>query len=259
MKRSLWLLIALVTIAAGSASAQQPQQVGGQSNTPPAANPQKTRPKRVHTDLSGFELSPKPAAQSSSVQIGGGTRGGFPNPLLYAPRRGKSYNTTPNFYWGASDARNDFKLTVYDSNEKVVYETTVHGKSFAYPSSAPVLKPGATYSWTIQPDGTILAEPAQPVEIVLLSPKERNTIDQSLKGIVGDSLGEQIKGAEIFVNARLWYDSVAIYSALIDKYPDHSELYYRRGEIYDQIPAMRDLADRDFRRAEEVRQHLQPK
>jgi hypothetical protein len=178
---------------------------------------------------------------------------------LYAPHRGKSYNTTPTFYWGAGDGRNGFKLTVYDLDDKVVYETTVHGKSFTYPSSAPGLKPGDTYSWTIQLDGTIMAEPAQPVEIVLVSSEERNAIDQALKGIVGDSLGEQIKRAEIFVNARLWYDSVAIYSALVDKYPDHSELYNRRGEIYDQIPATRDLADNDFRRTEEVRQHPQPK
>jgi hypothetical protein len=254
MNKLLLPWLGLVAIAvAGSTSAQQPSQ--GQSTQPPAANPQKTRPKRVHTDLSGFELSPKPTAQNLSVQVGGGTRGGLPSPSLYAPRRGKSYTTTPTFYWGAGDVRNEYKLTVYDSDDKVIYETTVHGKSFTYPSSAPVLKPGSTYSWTVRLDGTLLAEPVQPVEFVLLSAEERNTIDYALKEIVGDSVDEQIKRAEIFVKARLWYDSVAAYSALIIKYPDHAELYNRRGEIYDQISATHDLADDDFRRAAESQQH----
>jgi hypothetical protein len=260
MKKLLPLLIALVTIAVGgSASDQQPPQASGQSNPPAGADIKKTRPTRVHTDLSGFELSPKPTTGNSSVQVGGGTRGGLPAPSLCAPRRGKSYATTPSFYWDTSDARNDFKLTVYDSDDKVVYDTTVYGSSFTYPPNAPSLKPGDIYSWTVQTDANIMAEPAQPVEFVLLSPEKRLTIDQKLKGVVGESLEDQIKRAEIFVNARLWYDSVAAYSALIDKYPDHAELYNRRGEIYDQIPATRNLAGNDFQRAEELRQNPQPK
>jgi Domain of Unknown Function (DUF928) len=258
--KKLLPLLALVAIAvAGSASAQQPSQAGGQLNPPPAANPQNMRPKRVHTDLSGFELSPKPATQSSSVQTGGGTRGGLPSSRLYAPLRGKSYTATPTFYWSTSKASSDFKLTVYDSDYKVTYETTIHGNSFAYPSSAPTLEPGRTYSWTVQPEGTVMAEPAQEVEILLLSAEERNTIDHAQKEIAGNSLREQMKRAEVLVKARLWYDSIAIYSELVDKYPDRSELYNRRGEIYDQIPATRDLADKDFRRAEEMHRQPQPK
>jgi hypothetical protein len=260
MKTPLRLLIGLFAIAVGgSALAQQPAQTSGQSSPPPSAAPQETRPKRVHADLSGFELPPKPAAGNSSVQVGGGSRGESHGPFLYAPRRGKSYITTPTFYWGPNDAPNDFKLTVFDSDRRVVYETTVHGTSFTYPASASALKPGGTYSWTVQLGGTIHAEPVKPVEFVLLSSEERNAMDQTLKGIVGDSLDEQLKRAEVFVNARLWYDSVAAYSALIDKYPGHAELYNRRGEIYDQIRATRGLADSDFRNAEELLKHPQQK
>lgn len=259
MKKLAFLLIALVTIAERSASAQQPPQTGGQSNPPAATAPQKSRPKRVHADLSGFELSPKPTTANSSVQVGGGTRGGLPKPVLYAPHSGKSYITMPTFYWDTSNAGKTFKLTVYDSGGNVVYDTTVQGDRFTYPASAPALKPGGTYTWTVQADGTIMAEPAEPVEFVLVSSEERSAIDYELKRIVGDSLDEQIKRAEIFVKARLWYDSIALYSALIDKYPDHSELYNRRGEIYNQIPTTQDLADKDFRRAEQVLQHTQPK
>jgi hypothetical protein len=247
MKKLVPFLIGLVAIAVGgSASAQQPPQAGGQSNSLPATDPHKTRPKRVHADLSGFELSPKPPA----IQVGGGTRGGLPGPVLYAPGRGKSYTTTPSFHWNLSDARNDFKLTVYDSDDKVVYETTVHGTSFTYLASAPALKLGSTYSWTVQLVGTIMAAPAQPVEFVLLTSDERQVIDQGLKSIVGDSLDEQIKRAEIFVNGRLWYDTIEAYTTLIARYPDEADLYNTRGEIYDQIPATRELAEKDFARAD---------
>jgi hypothetical protein len=260
VKKPLRLLIGLIAIGiGGSALAQQPAQTSGQSSSPQGAAPQETRPKRVRADLSGFELPPKPAAGNSSVQVGGGSRGESQGPSLYAPRRGKSYSTTPTFYWGPNDARNNFKLTVYDSDRSVVYETTVHGTSLTYPASASALKPGGTYSWTVRLEGSIHAEPAKPVEFVLLPSEERIAMEQALKGIAGDSLEEQMKRAEVFVNARLWYDSVAAYSALIDKYPGHAELYNRRGEIYDQIRATRDLAESDFRDAEELRKHTQPK
>jgi hypothetical protein len=260
MKRLLRLLVGLAAIAAGgNVLAQQPPQASGQPNPPAGTDAQKARSKRVHTDLSGFELSPKPVVGNSSVQIGGGTRGGLPGPLLYAPLRGRSYSTTPTFYWRPSDARNDFKLTVYDSDDNVLYETTVHGESFTYPSSASALKPGGTYSWTVQLGGTMMTEPAEPAEFVLVSSEERNTIDRALKGVVGDSLEEQIKRAQIFVNARLWYDSVATYSALIAQYPGHAELYDQRGDIYDQIPVTRNLADDDYRRAEGLRKQAPSK
>ena len=168
MKKLLQLLALVAIAVAGSASAQQPSQTGEQLNPRPAVNPQKTRPKRVHTDLSGFELSPKPTKANSSVQIGGGTRGGLPGLVLFAPRRAKCYTTTPTFHWGQAGAFTNFRLTVYDANQDVVYDAAIEGESFTYPASAPALEPGKTYSWTVQREGTLMAEPAPPVEWVLL-------------------------------------------------------------------------------------------
>lgn len=259
MKRLVCLAVisAAVTIC-GSASAQQAPQTDGAPSRPRSPASEKPRLKRVHVNLSGFELSPKPLAGGISVQVSGGTRGGTQGPSLYAPRRGQSYTTTPTFYWEANDAHDGFQLTIYDSNETVVYQTSVQGNIFTYPTNANALRPGTVYSWTVQSKSALLCEPAQPVQLVLISSDERNSIDQTLKHIVGDSMAHQIRRAETFVNARLWYDSVTAYSDLISKYPDRAEFYDRRGEIYDQIPVTAKLADGDFQQADKLRMHQRP-
>jgi hypothetical protein len=250
--KSYWIACSIAMVVAGVQEVQKPSPPDApsvQTNAPASTDSRKTH-KRVHADLSGFDLAPKSAATDSGVQIGGGTRGGLPSPLLFAPQRSKCYATAPTFYWGKAGALNKFRLTVYASNDDVVYDAAVEGKSFTYPASAPPLEPGKTYSWTVQPVGTLMAEPAQPVELVLLSREEREAIQQKVKAVAGESLEERIRRAEIFVNGRLWYDAIEAYTTLIIQYPDEADLYNARGEIYDQIPATRELAEKDFLRAD---------
>src|ERR1700675_738425 len=220
-------------------------QAGSQPAKPANADSGAGHPKRVHADLSGFELAPKKPSTDSSVQIGGGTRGGLPGPLLYAPHRAKSYSANPTFYWGQPGAMNEFTLRVYDSSDDIVFEETVHGKSYTYPPSAPALKPGETYSWTVQLASGLLAEPAP--------------VKSALAEISGHGLQDQLRRAQIFEDGRIWYDAVASYSDVIAKFPDQPEAYKRRGEIYDQIPETRDLAEADFANAEKLQGSGTPK
>ncbi|MGB0033902.1 MAG: DUF928 domain-containing protein [Candidatus Acidiferrales bacterium] len=252
--KNILVIAILVAALSAAASPQNPPagQKGSGSQANPATNPNsgKTPPKRVRADLSGFELAPKKSSSDSAVQIGGGTRGGLPGPFLYAPHKGKTFSTTPVFYWGQHTAATDFKFTLYDSDDNVVYEASVHGKSLAYPADAAHLKPGSSYSWTIQLSGVAMAEPAEAVDFTVLSTPEHQKIQVALNAIAGNSEQNEIRRAKVFVDARLWYDAVAVYSALIAKYPNNALLYKARGEIYDQLPITRELADQDFARAE---------
>jgi uncharacterized protein DUF928 len=257
-KSLLKLLIGLLAVFGSSSPAQHAPQTSGKAGSPIEVEAHKSRLKRVHVDLSGFALPPKPSNKDASVQIGAGTRGATPRVFLCAPLRAKSYTIRPTFYWGGAE-RHDFALTVYDSNGSPLYDVTTRTNSVTYPADAPTLKPGAEYSWTVQLVDALIPQAAEAVEFELVSLGDRKAIDQALKRIDGDSLQEQVRRAEIFVEARLWYDSVEAYSALIAKFPEHPELYDRRGEIYDQIPVTRNLADEDFKRAEQLRQQLQPK
>jgi len=258
MKRILLVSVLPFVIALTSAGQTQ-QPAGSQPAKPVNADSGAGHPKRVHADLSGFELAPKKPSTDSSVQIGGGTRGGLSGPLLYAPHRAKSYSANPTFYWGQPGAMNEFTLRVYDSSDDIVFEETVHGKSYTYPPSAPALKPGETYSWTVQLASGLMAEPAEPVEFVVQSLSERAPVKSALAEISGHGLQDQLRRAQIFEDGRIWYDAVASYSDVIAKFPDQPEAYKRRGEIYDQIPETRDLAEADFANAEKLQGSGTPK
>ena len=244
--KKISVLCALPFVVALACAGQTQQPDGSQPSEPTNAASAPSHPKRVRANLSGFELGPKQPSTDSSVQIGGGTRGGVPGPFLYAPHRAKTYSTNPTFYWGLPGAMNEFTLRVYDSSDNIVFEETVHGKSYTYPASAPALKPGETYSWTVQVSGGLMAEPAEPVEFVVQSVEERKTLQSALTEISGHGLQDQLRRAHVFENARLWYDAVAAYSDVIARFPRQPEAYKRRGEIYDQILETSDLADADF-------------
>ena len=57
-----------------------------------------------------------------------------------------------------------------------------------------------------------MVDPSEPVEFVVVSGPERKNSDAALKAITGDSNEAQIRRAEVFVDARFWYDAIAAYS-----------------------------------------------
>jgi len=256
--KKISVLCALPFVIALACAGQTQQPDSSQPSKPANAAPAASHPKRVRANLSGFELAPKQPSTDSSVQIGGGTRGGVPGPFLYAPHRAKTYSTDPTFYWGLPGSMNEFTFRVYDSSDNIVFEETVHGKSYSYPASAPTLKPGETYSWTVQVSG-LMAEPAEPVEFVVQSMEERKSLQIALAEISGHGQRDQLRRAQVFEDARLWYDAVAAYSEVIAKFPRQPEAYKRRGEIYDQISETSDLADADFAYAEKLQASAAPK
>ena len=104
-----------------------------------------------------------------------------------------------------------------------------------------------------------MAEPSEPVEFVVQSVEERKALQSALARISGHGLQDELRRAQIFEDARLWYDAVAAYSDVITKFPREPEAYKRRGEIYDQIPETRDLAETDFAHAEKLQGGDAPK
>jgi hypothetical protein len=251
MKALAGLAACVFAVALGATAQDQQPAHPGQSNPSAGRSSEKARPQRVHADLSGFEIAPKKPGQDSKPQRGGGTRGGSLRPVLFAPQRGKTYTTTPTFFWGYRDPETDFTITVFDSDEKELYKAKVHIRRFAYPATAPALEPGATYSWTVR-SSSLTAEPAEAVEFVVQTEEERNSTRRALHAIAGDSEDAQLQRAEVFVDKRLWYDAVAAYTSLIVKYPDDPLLYHSRADIYDQIPATRRLAELDFAHADQL-------
>ena len=215
--------------------------------------PQQQHPpvKRVRVDLSGFDLGKQ---QPAGTQTGGGSRGGQKSSItLNAPRKGLAYTTHPVFQWQDSEQTREAVFRIFDASGDELFESTVPGRSLAYPEDAPELKPGSSYSWTVQHVGQLAVEPPEPAEITILPQAEREQLKVLFANDRARTLESSRKRAEIFVSKRLWYDAIEAYSNLITQYPKSAELYIRRGELYGQLPVTEELAQRDFRASEKLR------
>jgi hypothetical protein len=204
------------------------------TSAPPASKP----PARVHADLKPFELSPK--AQGGN-QVGAASRG-RPVPRLYAPFLAKTYTVNPQFHWEADDA--DAKVTFHlmTPDGQTVFETVASGGKLDYPASAPALKPGTTYRWTVIPgDEDPFAEIPAPVSFIVVSGAERAAIASEVA-----SQKDSAAVANVYVNHSLWYDSIQAYSALIDRTPTDGSARSLRAQIYEQVPATKPLATADW-------------
>lgn len=220
----------------------------------PPPKPPEPRPaaKRVRVDLSGFELAPQPPAQSST-QLGGGTRslaGGDPAPL--APNVGRTFSATPLFAWRHSSQAQKFEFRLFDQAGAVVHRAAVTGREFTYPSDAPPLQPGVAYQWSVQPQSTMLGGASTKATVMRLSEADLAAVSAQLAHLPA-GVTEAEWRAQVFTERRLWYDAIAAWSALIERFPNRADLHEKRGQIYDQIPVTQDLADEDFAAAQRLR------
>lgn len=230
-KKMIFVAVA-VGIGVGSAWAQ----------TAGTATP---RPVRVRAKLDGFDLTPKNAAPPRRPNQIGGVSRGLGTLVLYAPTMGKSYTLTPTFSWRSDDPKGEYTLRISQPGmgEGAVYEAKVVGDHFTYPADAPVLKPGETYVWTVQPTVDMLGGPAS-ASLVIVGGTEREAVDAAVAKAKTES-DPAAATAKVYTDMRLWFDAVSAYSSLIERFPDRSDFYQARAFVYDQLPATWALADAD--------------
>jgi hypothetical protein len=222
--RAVLPLVLVAGFAASSATAQTPSSP--------------TRPTRVRTNLAGFELSPK--AGKSANQVGGASRD-LGTPKLFAPNLGKSYTTLPDFHWAAAQAGDKVTFRLSTADGQVLYETPTTEGHLKYPADAPPLTPGNTYQWTVVPENDMLGGPPPPVTFMIVTDAERTAIASELR-----SASSPAAMTQVFVNHRVWYDSVQGYSDILASKPSDQDARISRAQLYDQLPATKSLADADW-------------
>jgi len=231
-QKMIFIAAAVGVLGIGSAAAQ----------TAGTATP---RPVRVRAKLDGFDLTPKNAAPPRRPNQIGGVSRGIGTLVLYAPTMGKSYTLTPTFSWRSDDPKGEYTLRISQPGmgADALYETKIVGDHFTYPADAPALKPGETYVWTVQPTVDMLGGPAS-ASLVIVGGTERDAVDAALARAKAET-DPAAAAAKVYTDMRLWFDAVSAYSSLIDRFPNRSEFYQARADLYDQLPATSALADAD--------------
>ncbi len=105
------------------------------------------------------------------------------------------------------------------------------GGHFTYPDSAPALQPGATYKWSVQPT---IGGPAS-ASFLILGGADRDAVAAALVRAHPSADPDAAK-AKVFMDMRVWFDALAAYSNLIERYPARAEFYKTRADLYDQLP-----------------------
>ena len=240
------LLLALLAIPA---AAQPPKSPEPKKDD---AKEEKTRRKRVVSDLSGFDLLDQGKVKKESMVVGA-TRG-FTPPVLLAPRLGRVYGQRPLFEWADESRPAGFVFALTDESQEELFRAETAQPQWAYPADAPRLEPGRTYFWTVQASSGLFTSPSAPAGLLVVSGTQRQEIDRALAAVAATDPYEQARAkVRVFTDHRLWYDAVAACSDLIARFPDRPEAYEDRATIYAQLDATQARAEADFAKAEALR------
>jgi Domain of Unknown Function (DUF928) len=92
----------------------------------------------------------------------------------------------------------------------------------------------------------VLGDAADPAELVVEGGDARAKLADKLSGLPEWSQ----QRAELFVENRMWYDAIEVYTHLIADNPSDSHFFLARAELYDQLPQTSEAAENDRQRAE---------
>lgn len=161
-------------------------QVGASSSMKIKSASTKTQPSGVEVGEESFKVvqnmmklkDPKGASSLAALR----SAPGKPEIALVSPCQTKILTVAPSFIWESGDLDEELLLTIYD--EKGVYHETKAkgGSSYEYPSGAPALATGISYSWTVETTDPLrvppLRSPAAFFEVI--SEEDTAKLEESL-------------------------------------------------------------------------------
>jgi len=160
-------------------------------------------------------------------------RGGKHPPTLIAPRETKLIAESPTFKWMGMEMQPG-TLRVYGPEGVVWTAENIALTQIKYPSSAPRLKPGVEYSWSIEKKGF----PAEKARFTLLSPEEARPIQEQLKSL--DAAGGiskitlAILKANFLLSHGLLYEARELLAEAVRVDPDEPTVHLLLGETYEK-------------------------
>jgi hypothetical protein len=161
-------------------------QVGASSNMKIKSAATKTQPSGVQVGDESFKVvqnmmrlkDPKGASSLAALR----SAPGKPEIALISPCQTKILTVTPAFVWESDDLKEELLLTIYDE-KGICHETKIQGGSrYEYPSGAPALETGISYSWTIETTDPLRVPPLRSTAAFfeVISKEEITKLDESL-------------------------------------------------------------------------------
>ena len=209
-----------------------------------------TGAKPAAKDAGSFEvvnnfLKLKSSEGSSSIS---GLRSGDKASTLVpvAPVQTKVRDARPTFTWKTDDPSLELRFTIY-------HESGVHWQSdiaeaaspssrqghaaLAYPTDAPALTPGVSYSWTLETSDPLVSPPLRTTAAFfeVIAPDDVTALEKELAAIEEKKPGEvtyRLMRASLFFDRGLMADAIGETETAVATDPENGSLHAILGRLY---------------------------
>lgn len=155
---------------------------------------------------------------------------------------------SPTFKWMGMEMQTG-TLRVYGPEGPLWTAENIARTQLKYPSSAPHLKPGVEYSWSIEKKGV----PAEKARFTVLSPAEAKPVQEQLKsleataGLSKTTLA--ILKASLLISHGLFYEARGVLAEAETADPDEPAVHLLLGETYEKT-GLKNLAQEEYGEAQ---------
>lgn len=170
-------------------------RIKGHPASAPASGSEKSEADKKAANPGSFEvvqsfLKLKNSEGSSAI---GGLRSGEQTSRLVAmsPCQTSVRTSQPVFSWKIDDPSTELKLTVYGQSSTVWQTQVSNSTSATYPADAPGLKPGVSYSWTLETTDPLVSPPLRtPASFFeIIAPADATKLDNDLSQLDANKPG----------------------------------------------------------------------
>jgi hypothetical protein len=195
-----------------------------------------SKPKEQNFEVVQNFLKLKSSEGTSSIS---GLRSGDKSTALVAtsPCQTKVRDARPTFRWSAEDPSLELNVVLYHESG-VHWQSTVSGvTSVAYPTDAPALVPGVSYSWTLETADPLVSPPLRtPASFFeVIAAADVATLEKDLASIDAKKPGPttyHLLRASLYFDRGLVADAIAETQAAVATDPDNPSLHAILGRLY---------------------------
>jgi len=167
---------------------------------------------------------------------------------LISPRESKLMTELPTFKWMGMEMQTG-TLRVYGPEGPLWSAENIALTQLKYPSSAPRLKPGVEYSWSIEKKGF----PMEKARFTILTPEQAKPVQEQLKLLEGASGVSKttltVLKAGLFLSHGLFYEAREILAEAVTADPDEPTVHLLLGETYEKT-GLKNLALEEYGEAQ---------
>lgn len=175
-------------------------------------------------------------------------RGKLRGPTLLSPREGRLLTATPNFQWMGMEGQAS-TVKVFGPQGVIWSVENVATTQITYPASAPALKPGESYSWSVERRGEVVEK----TSLKIAGSDESRRIQEQLAAIddntgLSRTTAAVLKG-NLLIAREYYYDAREALLSAAKTDPDEPTLRFLLGEVYNKT-GLKTLAQEEFSEAQ---------